>query len=506
MRIKKTFLVFISRLLSTLLPGLFSLIVNYLVINRYGSDVNGLIATIAQFTGLLTIFEGGFSLASNVALYKPYIENRKNEVNEILSATRIVYLRLGSITSIVIALLTLIGPYIFKTDVDRIVVSLLILITTGHLAMNFFIFSKYTVIFNASQTEYILEFIQVGINTLSQIISMILIISGSSFIVFKLVALIVPILRYPIVRYFFKVKFPEVDYKSPTKNFQAIKTTGNVFIQNIASIIFSSTDILILSIVVGTKIASVYAVYSFVYAFVKGILMSMISAPFNAFGQIHSEGNLKDLSSFFKIFQWFSMTVTTIFLVSVQSVIIPFVRLYTQRVTDVEYVIPLVAFLFSINAFFEIYLNVFGSIANSSGKFKEMRNISLVGAIINLGLSLLLVHKYGIVGVLLGTLIAYIFMMIQQSHLVNQKILKHGISQTIRIILINGIILFSMFYFISSLKLVFSDYFEFLLKGSVIFVLSSVAISVLNSVLNIPLFKLSYDFYRSSRQNLGKHE
>lgn len=502
MRIQRTFLVFISRLIASILPGLLSLLLNYLVISRYGSDVNGLIATIAQFTGLLTIFEGGFSLATNVALYKPYIEKREQEVNEILSATRVVYLRLGSVTTLVIAFLAILAPYFLKTDVDRQIISLLVIITTSHLAINFFVFSKYSVIFNASQQEYLLEFIQVIVNILSQIVSIGLIYLGSSFIVFKLVALIIPIFRYPVIKHFIKTKFPQINYKSPIQNFQAIKTTGHVFIQNIASIIFSSTDILILSIVIGTKIASVYAVYSFVYAFVKGILMAMTSAPFNAFGQIHSEGNLEDLSTFFKIYQWVTISISTIFLISVQSVILPFIKLYTSQVKDILYVIPLVAFLFSINAFFEIYLNIFGSIANSSGRFKEMRNIALIGAIINLGLSLLLVNKFGIVGVLMGTLVAYIIMMIQQSYLVNVKILNHGMNQTLKMILINGIVLIVSFYLTNLMDLEFSGYMEFLYNGVIIFILCTLIVGGINSLLNIPLFKMSFEFYRSSRKSL----
>ena len=49
------------------------------IISHYGSSVNGLISSIAQFLAYIYIVEGGVSAIIKYLLYKPIAENNKNE-------------------------------------------------------------------------------------------------------------------------------------------------------------------------------------------------------------------------------------------------------------------------------------------------------------------------------------------------------------------------------------------------------------------------------------------
>ena len=60
---------FIS-IINSIIIMLLNLIYNKAVITVYGSSVNGLISTLAQFVSLFTIIEGGFTTASIVATYE----------------------------------------------------------------------------------------------------------------------------------------------------------------------------------------------------------------------------------------------------------------------------------------------------------------------------------------------------------------------------------------------------------------------------------------------------
>ena len=87
-RSKNSLLNAVTALLMTLVNGLMGIVVTKLVISAYGSDFNGLNSTANQIVNVLLILEGGFTLASNVALFTPLTKGDLPLVNGVLAATR----------------------------------------------------------------------------------------------------------------------------------------------------------------------------------------------------------------------------------------------------------------------------------------------------------------------------------------------------------------------------------------------------------------------------------
>ena len=85
---KKSLLNAATALLMTLVNGLLGIVATKLVIAHYGSDFNGLNSTANQIVNVLLILEGGFTVASNVALFGPLSRQENEIVNGILTATR----------------------------------------------------------------------------------------------------------------------------------------------------------------------------------------------------------------------------------------------------------------------------------------------------------------------------------------------------------------------------------------------------------------------------------
>ena len=85
---------------------------------------------------------------------------------------------------------------------------------------------------------------------------------------------------------------------------------------------------------------------------------------------------------------------------------IPFVKLYTVGITDVNYIYTQLPLLFSLIQILSWSRYVSGNLTGIAGYAKQTSYISLLEAILNLTLSILFVYKYGIVGVLFATLIS----------------------------------------------------------------------------------------------------
>ena len=100
------------------------------------------------------------------------------------------------------------------------------------------------------------------------------------------------------------------------------------------------------------------------------------------------------------------------FLMKVQKQIIlitPFVSLYTGGISDIDYYQPLFATLLCLAEYVYCTSLTYNNMIMAAGHIKQTQWISVTEAIINIVLSLILVKWIGIIGVALGTLIAFAF-------------------------------------------------------------------------------------------------
>ena len=118
-----------------------------------------------------------------------------------------------------------------------------------------------------------------------------------------------------------------------------ITGTSDVMIQKVTGVIYSSWPIIFLSISAnaGTTLASVYAVYNSVMIMIKALLHGVIDAPRLGFGQMLTERDKKEVWEPFKQYEYISIVFTFISMTTTSGAIMPFIRMYTKGVNDVNY-------------------------------------------------------------------------------------------------------------------------------------------------------------------------
>ena len=95
MRSKKAIVNIISLLLFQATTIICGFIVPKLIISNYGSNVNGLIASINRFLAYITVLEIGFGTVIKALLYKPIAKKDKEEIVNILKATDRFYKKIS---------------------------------------------------------------------------------------------------------------------------------------------------------------------------------------------------------------------------------------------------------------------------------------------------------------------------------------------------------------------------------------------------------------------------
>ena len=97
MRGKRLFYNTISSLVFQVTTIICGFILPRLILNAFGSEVNGLVNSIAQFLGVISFLELGVGAVVQSALYKPLAEKNQEDVSKIISSANKFFTRLGQI-------------------------------------------------------------------------------------------------------------------------------------------------------------------------------------------------------------------------------------------------------------------------------------------------------------------------------------------------------------------------------------------------------------------------
>ncbi|HAR1183137.1 TPA: sugar isomerase, partial [Enterococcus faecium] len=190
---------------------------------------------------------------------------------------------------------------------------------------------------------------------------------------------------------------------------------------------------------------------------VKQLLQTFTTGIGAAFGSMIAEGiDNSSLNRKLKVFEVLVYNITTILFSVTLVTIVPFVRVYTSNINDVNYIRPVFAIIITIAAMFNCFRIPYQTIVYAAGHFKQTRNGSIVEVILNLSISIILVIKIGLIGVAIGTLVGSIF-----------RTLQYGIYLSRNIIVRSNWLFYT--------KIVIS-----LLETMIIYIISSIFINISN--------------------------
>ena len=159
---RKTALIMLGNLLTTMLTSVFSLIINQKILATLGSDYNGVNSTAAQIITILTLIEGGFTLAAQVALYKPIANSNLSETNRVVSFTARKMRIYGMLTLLSGIVVSVIYAGFVKSDLTYYTILCVMLLAVVGAAFNLGVVSQYRILFQVTQTEYKYAYINVA--------------------------------------------------------------------------------------------------------------------------------------------------------------------------------------------------------------------------------------------------------------------------------------------------------------------------------------------------------
>jgi O-antigen/teichoic acid export membrane protein len=291
-----------------------------------------------------------------------------------------------------------------------------------------------------------------------------------------------PVFLSLYVRKYYSLKFPEERNKT---TYLTQKWTG--LGQHIAYFLHSNTDTAILTILVDLKTVAIYSVYNMIISHMQSLAVSFSSGMEAVFGDMLARNEKEELHHTFQAYETI-LSVVSIILFSVAAVlIIPFIRLYTDGITDADYVRPLFALFMILTALSYCVRLPYHSLVIAAGHFKRTRVAAYGEAILNIALSVILVFRFNLIGVAMATLIATWFRFIYYVFYLSKNIFNRSIELFVKRFMINAgafVCNCVVGYAVASC-FVFENYLEWAFCGAVLVAI----IGIITLGINIVFFK-----------------
>lgn len=402
---KRVILNIITNLSYELIIIVFGLVLPRLYLVNFGSDVNGLDSTIKNIFAYLALLEAGVGLSAQYALYGPVAEDRKSDINGILSATRAFYFKSGVIYTAITVVFALVYPLIVKSELDYFTISAVIFLY-GIPGIILFLFrGKYTAFLEVKGKQYILTTLSTVTLIVSNLLRLVFLLISDNLILIQATYCLPSIIQIVFVAIYVKRRYAWVDWHAKP-DYGALSQKKSVLVHQISGVIFANTDTVIISIMSGMNFASVYAVFTLFFHNIQKLMTSFTKSITFKFGQLYQLDKDKFEHDFSVYESVYYLGLFSIFTV-VTAFLMPIIRLYTSGLKDSAiYDSTLILLLFSVTNIMTAIEQPQIQLINIAGKFTDTRHQAIIEMTLNIVVSVLTTLKFGLIGCLMGTIAA----------------------------------------------------------------------------------------------------
>ena len=449
-------------IIGNIITSLVAILIPRLFIVNYGSEVNGLLSSIRQIYVYLALLEAGVGDASVIALYGPIGRKDHQATNEILAATHYYYRKIGMIYAACVVVLSFVYPLLLDTTIPYNVCCLVILLQGSGSVISYLFQGKYNMLLRVDNRNYVTTNLGTVTSVLTDICRIGLLLMGKSIVAIQATYLVFNLIKMLYVSWYIKRNYPWIDL-NVKPNFQAISQRSAVLVHQVSALVFSHTDVLVLTFVCGLKTVSIYSMYASIYGMVSNLITITGNSVQSVLGQtFHNDREkyieLQDAFETYYLALVFGLfTIASIF-------ILPFMKLYTAG-ADINYIdwkLPVLFSTYQLISYGRISSN---NIISFAGKFKETQWRAWLETGINLVVSFVCVFQFGIYGVLIGTIAALLYRANDIIIFANKVVLNRSPWPTYRRWLIDLVVFSVLVFLFVSIPMLVDTYFGLILNA-----------------------------------------
>ncbi len=453
-------------------------IIPRLYLGIYGSSVNGLVTSVKQFLGFISLLEMGMGAIVQGALYKPLEMKNKYAISEIRYYANKFFKRVAIILVIYVGILSVVYPIMQQGFEFLFVVSIIVVVSISSFVQYYFGIVNQLLLY-ADQRVYIPNVLSIIVTVLNTIFTLILVSANVKLPVVLLVTSLCYIIRPMCMNIYVNKKYGLIQKYNHDKDPLEQKRSG--LVHHISFFILMQTDIAVITVFMNLISVSIYSVYSMVITGVKGIIISMLDGIQSLLGNYYAKEDLKGLAEQFSYFEWVIHNISVIAFASCIALIVPFVDVYTQDIIDAIYVDEILGMLFSIMGLLFVLRQIYFMPVKIFSVYKNTEISAYIEAFLNIVLSVILINYLGLYGVVIGTIVALSIKIIYMAFYI-KKLFGYRIFDFFKLTILDAFSMFVVCFFGKGMNWEINDYFSWFTFAIVIFLLSCLVVVGVNLI------------------------
>lgn len=403
------------------------LLINFILrrffIRYFGVEILGINGVLLDVLNTLSLADLGVQSAIVFRLYEPLAKQKESEVNEIITLFRKVYWLIGGF--IVLGgllcmpfLQYLVKDVTYSMSYIRVAFFLQLLVS----ASTYFLAYKRTLLY-ADQRQYICSFVDMISNLTFALVKFFVIIFTKNYYLYLVVQICQNVLSNLVIHELCRRKYKYLDVRTKVGRklkhnlFQDVK---NVFASKLATYIYGSTDNLVISSLIGTVAVGYVSSYKYITSCLMSIVYYMMIPIQPMIGNYLVDESLDHSKRLFSNYTFIRYFFAMLLLVPAVCLADNFIVVWIGE----EYMMSSwITWLLVADTYISIVYGPTGEYINARGLFEKEKKVMLLGAFLNITLSIAGTFVIGIYGVLLGTVICQLILWYGKSKIVFRDIL-----------------------------------------------------------------------------------
>ncbi len=477
---KKLALNSITSLLLQLITVICGFILPRLILGSFGTDVNGLVNSVTQYLGVITLLDLGVGSVVQSSLYKPLADNDVDSISKIYVSANRFFKRIALILICYIGVLNFFYPLLVNKKFGYIyTVTLIIAIGINSFSQYYFGIVN-SLLLNADQKGYVQYTAQIIVLIVNTVVGSVLIKLGVSIQCVKLSTSLIFLFR-PLYLMFYVNSHYSINKKIKYTE-EPIKQKWNGMAQHFASFILSGTDNIILTLFSSLENVSIYSVYNIVILGVKNTFLTMTNGFQSLLGEMLTKKENEKLNRFFGYVEWFIHSGTTLFFGCTGVLILSFVKVYTNGIDDANYIRPLFSVLIVLANAGHCLRLPYNILILSAGHYKQTQINYIIAMLLNIIISILTVRYWGLIGVAIGTLVSMLYQTVWMAWYDSRNIINWPFKNFVKQVCVDIFILIIASLATFKIPMISISYYAFFIRAVEVFVCWIIIAFVVNFI------------------------
>lgn len=433
MRIKRTLYNSMYAIASYFLIAILGLVMRKVFLVYLSTDYLGFEGFFGDLFTILSVGELGIAGIIQYKIYKAIAEDNHDDERRIMAMYKLLYRIVGfSILAIGLLIIPFFRFFIKGNSLEwRSVYIIYGLQLTAAICNYFLAYKRIMIVAHLREAE--ITKIETGCTILGYVVKIVIIFIFNSYLMYLAVGILNNILANYIIARKVDKEYPYIKERvkitrDDIKELQIGKDLKNNVVQKISMAIYSGTDSILITSLIGIAQTGLVSNYTLIIGQVSRVLTKLLD-PFQAAiaNFIHSEG-AGEHDDMFHMFDRISFFMACFISTSFFVLFNPFISLMfgEKFLMPVAYVVAIVSnqYITYNHKFLSYYRGAFG-------KFELDKPYIVTAAILNLTMSIILAKPLGVAGIMLGTSIGHMGFWIGRARVVYSEYVKESIAKYI---------------------------------------------------------------------------